>query len=566
MSTRRLLLAACLVPAYAVGASSASGQAPDRATGEKPDQRHDRGWTIPGRDPRVAPPLRGAELVARRHLPVAELRRAALAAAGRRGRAAAIQTGAVKGINNDHGISPDGKTLAISARADLRRCRPKGGSRSRSPQGPRATSTAGRPTARRSPTAPSGATISTSTPSPPTAATRRRLTTHAGYDDGPDYSPDGSWIYFNSDRSGNWDIWRIPADGAGPDDAKAERITNDELGGLVPAPLAGRQVAGLPLLPQGDEGPPGEPGRRPPRACRCPATGQAPTIRGGRPALRRAGDDQRQLLVARRQEVRLRQLPAPTLERRRRSSNQRSELTSAGRVKSPAVQEDVSRRSCFSETLFIPDASNRGRRMRLSQAFVTPLSSGLAHRDGRCRIGPGSAGERCRVGARDRGRPRHQDRDRQARSRHSQEEPQAVDDRHREGIVSRQGDGLPRNRRRADGRRLAHGGGQRRSLERSGLRPGRAWRRPLYLVHERDRSGEAILRPDGPRQQPSQADGRGAAALPPDEARPARDHPRQGFRRGEDDLQVRVCRPRPQARIAVDATDRVSPRASGISS
>ncbi len=25
----------------------------------------------------------------------------------------------------------------------------------------------------------------------------RRLTMHAGYDDGPDYSPDGRWIYFN---------------------------------------------------------------------------------------------------------------------------------------------------------------------------------------------------------------------------------------------------------------------------------------------------------------------------------------------------------------------------------
>ena len=74
---------------------------------------------------------------------------------------------------------------------------------------------------------------------------------------------------------------------------------------------------------------------------------------------------------------------------------------------------------------------------------------------------------------------------------------------------------------------------------------------------ERDRPGAAVLRPDGPRQQPPQADGRGAAALPPDEARPARDHPRQGFRRGEDDLPVRVRRPRPQARLAVDATDRL---------
>ena len=37
--------------------------------------------------------------------------------------------------------------------------------------------------------------------------------------------------------------------------------------------------------------------------------------------------------------------------------------------------------------------------------------------------------------------------------------------------------------------------GQRRGLERQGHRPGRERRRPLYLVHERDRSGEASPTP-----------------------------------------------------------------------
>lgn len=54
-----------------------------------------------------------------------------------------------------------------------------------------------------------------------------RLTTAQAYDDGPEYSPDGKWIYFNSDRSGGWDIWRIPVSGGGANDQLAERITSD---------------------------------------------------------------------------------------------------------------------------------------------------------------------------------------------------------------------------------------------------------------------------------------------------------------------------------------------------
>lgn len=54
-----------------------------------------------------------------------------------------------------------------------------------------------------------------------------RLTCTGGYDDGPEYSPDGRYIYFNSNRGGSWSIWRMPADGAGPNDGKAEQITAD---------------------------------------------------------------------------------------------------------------------------------------------------------------------------------------------------------------------------------------------------------------------------------------------------------------------------------------------------
>jgi Tol biopolymer transport system component len=49
-----------------------------------------------------------------------------------------------------------------------------------------------------------------------------RLTTTPGLDDGPEYTPDGRYIYFNSVRSGTMQIWRMK-----PDGSDAEQLTND---------------------------------------------------------------------------------------------------------------------------------------------------------------------------------------------------------------------------------------------------------------------------------------------------------------------------------------------------
>lgn len=57
----------------------------------------------------------------------------------------------------------------------------------------------------------------------------QRLNFDMHHDDGPDYSPDGKWIYISSDRSGHGAIWRFPADGAGANDAKAEMVIADGL-------------------------------------------------------------------------------------------------------------------------------------------------------------------------------------------------------------------------------------------------------------------------------------------------------------------------------------------------
>ena len=63
-----------------------------------------------------------------------------------------------------------------------------------------------------------------------------RLTSDPANDDGTDYAPDGKWIYFNSERGQGWNIWRMPADGAGPSDAKAQRLTNDAWEDWFPHP------------------------------------------------------------------------------------------------------------------------------------------------------------------------------------------------------------------------------------------------------------------------------------------------------------------------------------------
>jgi Tol biopolymer transport system component len=51
----------------------------------------------------------------------------------------------------------------------------------------------------------------------------RALTTGDGISDDPDCSPDGKYIYFNSDRSGSEQIWRMRTDGSEP-----EQLTFDD--------------------------------------------------------------------------------------------------------------------------------------------------------------------------------------------------------------------------------------------------------------------------------------------------------------------------------------------------
>jgi TolB protein len=56
-----------------------------------------------------------------------------------------------------------------------------------------------------------------------------RLTSAKGLDDGPEYTPDGKYIYFNSARSGRMQIWRMR-----PDGSNQEQITNDGVNNWFP--------------------------------------------------------------------------------------------------------------------------------------------------------------------------------------------------------------------------------------------------------------------------------------------------------------------------------------------
>ena len=178
-----------------------------------------------------------------------------LALAG--GEPQAVDSGAVARINNDHGISPDGRWFAISA-GQIYVLPSEGGQ-------PRQVT-------QLTPSyfhgwSPDGRTLAYCARRGDNfdvyriaveGGAEQRLTTSPGYDDGPDYSPDGQWIYFNSDRSGSWDIWRMPAGGAGENDSRAERVTSDEWEDWFPHPSPDGRWLVFVSFPKGTKGHPAD--------------------------------------------------------------------------------------------------------------------------------------------------------------------------------------------------------------------------------------------------------------------------------------------------------------------
>jgi Tol biopolymer transport system component len=154
-----------------------------------------------------------------------------------------VDTGGLHQLNNDHGLSPDGREIVFSDKTETgESCIyrvPVGG---------------GRPVrvTRNVPSywhgwAPDGATLAyvgrrdgsyDIYTAAPDGSGETRLTFGFDHCDGPDYTPDGEWLWFNGEKDGAVDLWRIPATGGTP-----ERMTEDDHVNWFPHPSPdGRHV------------------------------------------------------------------------------------------------------------------------------------------------------------------------------------------------------------------------------------------------------------------------------------------------------------------------------------
>ena len=147
-----------------------------------------------------------------------------------------IDTGFANHCNNDHGLSPDGRSLAISDQSrggkSLIYIVPTSGGT------PRKVTSLG-------PSywhgwSPDGLTLAYCAERngefdvytiPAEGGEEKRLTTAKGLDDGPEYTSDGKFIYFNSERAGTMQIWRMRPDGSQP-----EQVTSDDFNNWFPHP------------------------------------------------------------------------------------------------------------------------------------------------------------------------------------------------------------------------------------------------------------------------------------------------------------------------------------------
>jgi len=168
-----------------------------------------------------------------------------------------IDTGFATACNNDHGITPDGGTLIVSdssrTEASCVYTLPATGGTPRrvtdktpsywhgvAPDGQELAHVGNR-----------GAGFQVFT-IPIEGGEERQLTDDFDHCDGPDYTPCGGWVWFNGERDGAVDLWRMRTDGSALD-----RMTDDAAVNWFPHPdPTGAWVVYL-AYPAGTKGHPG---------------------------------------------------------------------------------------------------------------------------------------------------------------------------------------------------------------------------------------------------------------------------------------------------------------------
>jgi len=153
------------------------------------------------------------------------------------GSAEQIDTGGATGCNGSHGLSPDGKSLAIT-------CTMASNPGNRvyiiPTSGGEPRMVTANPDSYFHTWSPDGKTIVFTRPSHGSlniiaisvdGGAETALTNGSGVSDDPDYSADGQYIYFNTDRWGGMQIARMKADGTG-----VEQVTHDNFHNWTPHP------------------------------------------------------------------------------------------------------------------------------------------------------------------------------------------------------------------------------------------------------------------------------------------------------------------------------------------
>jgi Tol biopolymer transport system component len=173
-----------------------------------------------------------------------------------------VDLGGVPAINNDHVVSPDGRTVYVSADdGQLYAVSLDDGTSRRvtNDRGPgyhhylHGVSPDGTTLAYIGLEYVDGRRITNVWTIPAVGGDDVQVTDDEHADDGSEYSPDGKWIYFNSERAGQAQLFRIPAGGG-----DVEQLTFDERVNWFPYPAPDGSAIAYVSFPPGTEGHPAD--------------------------------------------------------------------------------------------------------------------------------------------------------------------------------------------------------------------------------------------------------------------------------------------------------------------